>query len=142
MGSIYGTKDAGRAWYMHLKKVLEHHAWEESSFERAVFVKRARGGDGCQPGEVVAVLFAHVDDLLLACHDQCRWLEGHLSDLQKLLHLERRDSNCFDYCGKQITVSTDAYRVGCPKAMKAVEPIPIPKGRADSALLVGEETTA
>ena len=33
MGSIYGTRDAGRAWYLHLKKVLAEHGWRESSLE-------------------------------------------------------------------------------------------------------------
>ena len=88
LGSIYGTTDAGRAWYLRSKKILSEYGWEESCLERSVFVLRDRTGG---ENKVVAVMFAHVDDLLLACNQKCSWLDAHLQTLAKRLHLERRD---------------------------------------------------
>ena len=39
-------KDAGRAWYLHLKSVLHSFGWIESSLEKAVFVLRGRPKGG------------------------------------------------------------------------------------------------
>ena len=54
---------SGERDVLGLRKVLSEHGWEECSLERCVFRLRD------QKGEIVAILFAHVDDLLLAVDD-------------------------------------------------------------------------
>ena len=98
LGSIYGTRDAGRAWYTHLKTILEKEGWIESRLERAI----SRYYDS--KGVLVGVMFAHVDDLLVAVNESSRMAKDSITRLQTKLHLERRDSNCWEYCGKSITV--------------------------------------
>ena len=36
-GSIYGTRDAGRAWWLHVSSVLQKHGWKMSALEPALF---------------------------------------------------------------------------------------------------------
>ena len=108
LGAIYGTKDAGRAWYLHLKKHLLPLGWYASQLERCLFFLRN------ERGSLVAVLFVHVDDLLVAFKADSGF-ERQLPVLQKLFHLERRDERIWEYCGKQIVVSESAFTVGCPK---------------------------
>ena len=58
-GAIYGTKDAGRKWYFHLKNTLKKYGVVESSLEK-----------GCYrlviDGELHMLIHSHVDDLLVA----------------------------------------------------------------------------
>ena len=59
MGSIYGTRDAGRAWYDHSEKVLEAAGFVESRVEQGLHNRH--GPDGLD-----AVAYTHVDDFLIA----------------------------------------------------------------------------
>ena len=124
LGSIYGTKDAGRAWYLHLRKILISRGWVESKLERCLFYLRD------PRGETVCVLFVHVDDILAATKNGCKQVDDELSALTKKLHLDRRDGDVWTYCGKQIAVSPDSYMVSCPKTIAALEPIPLSRERA------------
>ena len=56
MGSIYGTRDAPRAWYKHLRETLLAEAFVECQLEKSMHYRR-RGN------ETMMVLLVHVDDL-------------------------------------------------------------------------------
>ena len=43
-GAIYGTKDAGRKWYFHLKATLAKHGIYESSLEKGTYRMFKNGG--------------------------------------------------------------------------------------------------
>ena len=76
-GSIYGTRDAGRAWNEHSKKV----------FEAAGFVEQGlyhlRGPSGLE-----AVVHTHVDDFLVAFKKACKKYKDALQHLVHELHLK------------------------------------------------------
>eukprot|EP00971_Amphidinium_carterae_P259338 5146094-Amphidinium_carterae.1 len=57
-GSIYGTRDAPRAWWLHHKQVLTELGWTPNPLKQAFFVLLAKDG------EVIGLLLTHVDDLL------------------------------------------------------------------------------
>ena len=56
-GSIYGTRDAGRAWYEHSKKVLEAAGFVESKLEQGLYYLHG-------PSGLEALVHTHVDDFL------------------------------------------------------------------------------
>ena len=58
-GSIYGTRDAGRAWYEHSKKVLEAAGFVESRLEQGPHYSHGLSG-------LETVAHTHVDDFLVA----------------------------------------------------------------------------
>ena len=62
-GTIYGTRDAGRGWWLKLRRIVLESGWIESKLELAMFLfpeiidttKRVCRG----------IMIAHVDDLLV-----------------------------------------------------------------------------
>ena len=93
-GAIYGTRDAGRAWYQHMVVRLKKKGWRESRLDRALFFLNING-------VTVAVMMSHVDDFLLAYDTRSAQVRKVMSELSKELHLVRNDSSCWEYCGKQ-----------------------------------------
>jgi len=63
LGAIYGTRDAGRSFYLHARGILEKHGFIELSLERACYVY-------AEAGVVKILVHTHVDDFLMA-HDGC-----------------------------------------------------------------------
>ena len=116
-GSIYGTKDAGRAWYKHLKKYFQEQGILESKLERGVYRFYLKG-------ELVMVLHSHVDDLLVARKVDCKEVDKILEEMTRFLHLDKREGE-FDYCGVHVKDSEHNIHITQAKAIKAVEVIPI-----------------
>ena len=80
------------------------------------------------------MLFVHVDDLLIAHKLGDKSLEEHFSRLETMFHLDRRDGDIWEYCGKQIEVTPGSYRVSCPKCIKALEDIQLSRDRLRTPL--------
>ena len=128
LGSIYGTRDAGRAWYQHLKKTLEKAGWVESRLEKALFHLHVNG-------KLVAVLFAHVDDLLVAMDERCSTAQAIMSRLVTALHLGKRDAATWEYCGKQIHVTGTSFGSLVPRAFVLSNPF-LSKGGDNPIILL------
>lgn len=60
-GSIYGTGDAGRSFYIHSKRILENSGANELSVERAVYAFSLNGA-------LKALIHTHIDDFFVAHH--------------------------------------------------------------------------
>ena len=75
-GSIYGTRDAGRAWYEHSKKVLEAARFVESRLEQGLYYLHG-------PSGLEALVHTHVDDFLSAFKKACK---KYKDALQHLVH--------------------------------------------------------
>ncbi|QRV89310.1 Retrovirus-related Pol polyprotein from transposon TNT 1-94 [Ceratobasidium sp. AG-Ba] len=75
--AIYGLKQAARAFYLRLKSILEQMGFKRCETDHAVFYRR--------DGEELAIILAHVDDMLLA-GTSLSFLEMIKADLAK--HLE------------------------------------------------------
>ena len=80
-GSIYGTRDAGRAWYEHSKKVLEAAGFVESRLEQGLYYLHG-------PSGLEAVVHTHVDDFLSAFKKASKKYKDALQ------HLARASSAC------------------------------------------------
>ena len=120
-GSIYGTKDAGRAWYKHLKAYLAKKGISESKLERGVY-------RFFYNGELQMVIHSHVDDLLVARKIDSPKVDGILDEMAKFLHLETRDKE-FEYCGVRVRDTDEGIHVTQAKATRAVEYIPVSPDR-------------
>ena len=80
-GSIYGTRDAGRAWYERSKKVLEAGGFVESRLEQGLYYLHG-------PSGLEAVLHTHVDDFLSAFKKVSKKYKDALQYLVHELHLK------------------------------------------------------
>ena len=67
--------------------------------------------------------------LLVAMDERCATARQNMERLTKTLHLGIRHAGTWEYCGKQIHVSDKAFRVTCPKGLRALEELPIQRGR-------------
>lgn len=98
---IFGLADAPRAWYLRLARELSEDGWCRSSLDLALWLRH-------QDGELVGILAAHVDDLLMS---------GNLESERSLLRLGERigfgsiEKDQFVWCGKQFTKSKETGEV-------------------------------
>ena len=89
IGSIYGTRDAGRAWYEHGKKVLET-GWDKA------FIM-CNGLDGPE-----AVAHTHVDDFLITVRKASKAYRDALKHVVHTLHLKQQTGTVV-YCDRTIS---------------------------------------
>ena len=68
-GSIYGMRDAGRAWYEHSKKVLEAAGFAESRLEQCLYYLHG-------PSGLETLVHTHVDDFLSAYQENLQEIQG------------------------------------------------------------------
>ena len=135
-GAIYGTKDAGRKWYLHLKKMLDSFGIVECALEKGLYRMYWQGS-------VRMVIHTHVDDLLVAMEMSCAHAKHTLEKLQKSLYLKGGTGQVFEYLARTITITADTITVSQAKSAANVEAVPIEKERRiepDSLLTPPEKT--
>ncbi|CAE8684988.1 unnamed protein product, partial [Polarella glacialis] len=135
LGSIYGTRDAPRAWYLHLKAAFAQHGLREIGIEKGLY---------CLPGKdgPAMLVSTHVDDLAVALRAADANAAGILHQLSQELHL-REEVVPTTYCGKRVEVTPEAVYLSQPKAVSALELVqvqPARKQEADSPLQPQEQT--
>ena len=108
-GAIYGTRDAGRKWYLYLRGVLQSHGFVESRLEKGMYRLHHRG-------KLVSVIHTHVDDFILALLD-CDFVKSIIEKLTKELYLKRQNG-CFLYCGRVVTITPSQIRLSMPAACR------------------------
>ncbi|CAE8606082.1 unnamed protein product [Polarella glacialis] len=117
-GSIYGARDAPRAWYKHLRAKLLARGFREIQLEKSLYV----WGDF---GHSFIILVAHVDDLLITlCADDQQAREG-IDALAKELQPKMCRDSSFTFCGKFIEQLDDRIQVSQPKGLKNLEGVPL-----------------
>ena len=121
-GAIYGTKDAGRKWYLHLKKTLESFGIIECALEKGLYRMH-------KDGDVRMVIHTHVDDLLVAMEQSCSNARHTLEKLQKVLYLKGGTGQVFEYLARLITITADTISISQEKSAGNVEQVPIEKER-------------
>ena len=127
-GSIYGARDAGRAWYRHLRATLASKDVRESSLERGLYV--LVDGDGS-----CMVIHSHVDDLAIAFKSKPARAVNVLEYIVKKLHMARNTNNV--YCGKTLEILAERIVVRQPAAAASIEHIELAryrKSKPDSPL--------
>ena len=121
-GAVYGTRDAGRKWYLYLRRLLIEHGWIESVLEKGLYFFR-------EGSRTLAVLHTHVDDFLMARVDcSSKKLDDAMSSLMKRLYLKRCDAIKFTHCGKQIEVTKEGIYVSQAKAATDIDDMHIAPG--------------
>ena len=100
-GAIYGTKDAGRGWWLKLKAELLSLGWRLHPLEPAFFVLYN------DQGSVTGLLLSHVDDLLFAGEGD--YFENTITQLSERIQLSFKDHD-FTFCGKK-TEQDDQFSV-------------------------------
>ncbi|CAE7745994.1 RE1 [Symbiodinium sp. KB8] len=118
-GSIYGTKDAGRAWWRKLWRTLKKHCWSMSRIEAALFY--------LFEGEAFkGILVTHVDDLFSAGEGEK--YEATIAEMEKELHLKVKRGE-FRFCGKNVHQTEDAIILDQYDAIEGVDYFLLDKDR-------------
>jgi len=136
-GSIYGTRDAPRAWYKHLKTVLVKEGFKESFLEKGLYI--FHGSDGCR-----CLIATHVDDLLVTFKKDDVDMVARIDRLKKLLRLRTVDSvdGSVVYCGRNIETTAVNRKITQPKAVKALDTFDVdPARKSCKELLLPYELT-
>ena len=94
---MYGTKDAGRSWWIKLSRDAQDCGWRLSKLELALFFLY----DADETGkEVLAgIMGSHVDDLI-TCGYGPKY-DSVMKTLTEKLHLKHKDGE-FRFCGKNL----------------------------------------
>ncbi|CAE8634312.1 unnamed protein product, partial [Polarella glacialis] len=134
LGAIYGTRDAPRAWYLHLRGVLSQHGIQEAGLEKDLYVLPGANGP-------LMIISTHVDDLAVArCSSDLQTAEI-LAALTKELHLREKVLPA-TYCGKRVEILPHSIRISQPKAVASLELVQLDSSRkhdADSLLQPSEQ---
>ena len=80
-GSIYGTRDAGRTFWLHLRRILTDAGWKESCLEGAMFWF-------VEEGHVRGVMITHVDDLLYGFDPSCKAAKESITRITSMVMLK------------------------------------------------------
>ena len=113
-GAIYGTKDAGREWYLYLRRHLEAEGFLESRLEKGLYGKTGRDGS------LIGVIHTHVDDMLVASKN-CPEMTAVMARLTKALHLKHQTGTSV-YCGRTFTITPTAIHISMEAASRACDP--------------------
>ena len=98
-GAIYGTRDAGRQWYLYARKVLAAAGLQESRLEKGLYMYYDKAD-----GKLAAVIHSHVDDFLIASRNSSKEWSATIKELEKKLHLKPAEGE-IKYCGRVIYLS-------------------------------------
>ena len=91
--TIYGLKDAARAWYNKVTSVMRELGGEKSVFEPTVFIWKKKNG------ETRGVMCVHVDDILFGGDDSFECVIQGLKDVLKVGEVQ---SGKFSYVGVRV----------------------------------------
>ena len=113
-GAIYGTKDAGRQWWLYLRATLVELGWRESLYEPCLFMLRGPAG------ELIGLLCTHVDDLFITGNGE--EFEANLETLKNKVYLSVTIGE-FRYCGKRVRQDLVTYeiKIGQSEAIEAMD---------------------
>ena len=123
-GSIYGTVDAGRQWWLWLRGHVLELGWRESKLEQAFFLFFTRRGR-----ELVlsGLLTSHVDDLFTA--GEGIEYEESIKELSARICLSLKRVE-FRFCGQLVTQFPDyTVKVSQRDGIEALEYAPIDRHR-------------
>ena len=115
---IYGTKDAGRGFWLRLKEVVTEQGCVLNMILPTMFTLREKG-------KIVSALSSNVDDLLYGS------LPGYEKAIQKILDtfdVKVQNEGEFRFCGKEFKQNSDySITVTAKDNTEKIRPIDIPK---------------
>ena len=129
---IYGTKDAGRGFWLRLKEVVVENGYSLNQILPTMFSLR-------HEGKIVGTMSSNVDDLLYGS------LPEHENVMNKILDtfsVRERNIAPFRFCGKEVQQSEDySITVTAKDNTEKIRPIDIGEKRKGSDKCNASETT-
>ena len=129
---IYGTKDAGRGFWLKLNEVVLREGYTLNQILPALFAISDKG-------KIVAVLSSNVDDLL---HGEKKEYEGAMQRILKAFSVREENEDEFRFCGKEVVQHADfSITVTAKDNTEKIRPISIGGGRKLTDKNTADETT-
>ena len=130
---IYGTRDAGRGFWLRLKEVVKSEGYDLNQILPTVFMLR-------KDGRIVSVMSSNVDDLLYgSLPDE----EHHMQKILDTFNVREQNEGKFRFCGKEITQNGDfSIDVNARDNTEKIRPIDIKAGRKLTDRCTPDESTA
>ena len=129
---IYGTKDAGRGWWLQLKEVVLENGYTLNKILPTMFALRVND-------KIVGVMSSNVDDLLYGSHPEH---EKAMEDILDRFAVRDRSETSFRFCGKEVLQHADfSITVTAKDNTEKIRPINIGDKRRASDKCTAEETT-
>ena len=117
---VYGTRDAGRGFWLKLENVISDVGLVQNSVMPAFFSYAV-------DGVIKVLLCTHVDDIIWANDPDCDWMIDKILSVFDVGKVEERN---FRYCGCEISQSEDfTINVTCIDNTEKIEPIKYAPGR-------------
>ena len=130
---IYGTKDAGRGFWLRLKDVVLAEGYTLNRILPTVFALH-------HEGKLVSVMSSNVDDLLYG------YKEEHSGPIKKILEtfkVREENESKFRFCGKEVTQHENwSITVTAKDNTEKIKPIDIAATRRANDRCTAGETTA
>lgn len=115
--TVYGLKDAAKAWYSKVLKVVEELGGERSRLEPNVFFWK-------KAGQLNGILCSHVDDFCYGGTES--FLRETIGKLREKLKVGEQESKSFKYIGVAVEQEEDKIRINQWKYINSVRE---PEGR-------------
>ena len=132
---IYGTKDAGRGFYLRMHGEIIKAGFLPSSVSPAMYYKVN------EEKKLEALLCTHVDDLLF-CHDGQKGKKA-IDDLLGRFSVGKIEETSFRYCGRRFAQDENfSVSVDVQENTKGLRPIRVDEGRRPSDTLTSGELTS
>ena len=117
---IYGTKDAGRGFWLQLKEVVISKGYKLNRILPSMFTLRDK------EGHIVSVMSSNVDDLLYASKPG---YEDAINEVLKTFSVREVNDTPFRFCGKEVKQFEDySIKVTAKDNTEKIKPINIKKG--------------
>ena len=134
---IYGTRDAGRGFWLKLKDEMLARGYELNRILPTVFVLR-------EEDKIVGVMSSNVDDLLYGHLDG---YEDKMNDVLDSFSVRERQEAPFRFCGKEVNQDTDySIKVTAKDNTEKIRPIEVHESGGKKKKLTdknnAKETTA
>ena len=110
--TIYGLKDAAKAWHETVNAVMEKLGGERSIYEPTIFSWKNK------KNELIGIMCVHVDDF---CFGGSREFEKVISELSTLLKVGEVQSGNFTYVGINICEDNDGITLEQENYIKKIE---------------------
>ena len=113
---IYGTKDAGRRFWLKLKGTIVNIGMKQNSQCPALFTYS-------EDGDIKVMMGTHVDDILFSCKPG---YEQFVQKIQEAFQVEdsKVSEGEFRFCGREIAQGEDgSIKVTCKSTAEKIEPI-------------------
>ena len=117
---LYGLTDAGRKFWLKVKKILLANGYERLQGDEAFYLKR-------ENGKLVGMVLLHVDDFLLT--GSKKFTKESTQMFDKELKVSKIQDNELRFCGVDLKLENGKISMSMEDYAKTIKEIPIRKGK-------------